>query len=62
MNLESVKAAIKLFEEFYRYAGLKLNKKNQKLFNHDLLSIYQSIHLESNGLTTLLRHWVFGSQ
>ena len=26
-NLESVKVVMEIFEEFYRYAGLKLNKK-----------------------------------
>ena len=26
-NLESIKVFMKIFEEFYRYAGLKLNKK-----------------------------------
>ena len=39
---------MELFEEFYRYAGLKLNKKKQKLLHYNLLIAYQIIFLESN--------------
>ena len=29
-NVESVKVVMEIFEEFYRYAGLKLNKKKNR--------------------------------
>ena len=49
-NLESVKVVMELFKEFYRYAGLKLNKKKtQKLLHYNPLIVNQIICLESNG-------------
>ena len=48
-NLESVKVVMEIFEEFYRYAGLKLNKKKQKLLHYNLLIAHQIICLVSNG-------------
>ena len=38
-DLESVKAVMKLFKEFYRYEVLKLNKK-KKLLHYNLLIAY----------------------
>ena len=49
-DLESVKYKSIKFEEFYRYTGLKLNKKKiQKLLQYNLLIAYQIICLELSG-------------
>ena len=48
-NLESVKVVMEIFEEFYRYAGLKLNKKKTEALALQSTDCTPKICLVSNG-------------
>ena len=61
-DMVSVKKSLQLFEEFYRYAGLKLNKKKtEAIIIYNDGSLISDVSLGIKGSINLSKPWVHGS-